>query len=77
MQELIAISVLLLALVIVLVGYNMKSVSPVVVQASTPISGSIEPQIVPIYFPRPIYPFPRMGYPIRQFPPPLRPPIRY
>lgn len=76
MQELIVISVLLLALVIVLVGYNMKSVPPVV-QASVPVSGSIEPQLVPIYFPRPIYPFPRMGYPIRRFPPPLRPPIRY
>ena len=76
MQELIAISVLLLALVIVLVGYNMKPVQGVV-QASVPASGPIEPQIVPIYFPRPIYPFPRMGYPIRRFPPPMRPPIRY
>jgi hypothetical protein len=76
MQELIAISVLLLTLVIVLVGYNMKSVPPVV-QTSVPVSGPIEPQLVPIYFPRPIYPFPRMGYPIRRFPQPLRPPIRY
>ena len=74
MQELVSILVLLLALIVILVGYNVKSAPsphPVVQATSQPI----EP--LPIYFPRPIYPFPRLNYPIRGFRPPMRPPIKY
>lgn len=79
MQELIAISVLLLALVVLTIGFHLK-VSPVPLLSpapNPPVSGSMEPQVVPIYFPRPIYPFPRLGYPTRGSPPPMRLPIRY
>jgi hypothetical protein len=73
MQELISIIVLLLALIVVLVGYQMKSSTVI-----DPIQVMVPPQqAVPIYFPRPIYPFPRFGYPIRRFSPPMRLPIKY
>ncbi|ADO00456.1 hypothetical protein WIV_gp112 [Wiseana iridescent virus] len=75
MQELIAMAVLLLALVVVIVGFQIKPITSPVLQTSIP-QQPIQPQVVPIYFPRPMYPFPRLGYPIRQFPPPIRPPIK-
>ncbi|CCV02191.1 hypothetical protein IIV25_173L [Invertebrate iridovirus 25] len=74
MQELIAMAVLLLALVVVIVGFQIKPITSPVLQAVP--QQPIQPQVVPIYFPRPMYPFPRLGYPIRQFPPPIRPPIK-
>lgn len=76
MQEFVAIAVLLLALVVLLVGYQMKPVTTPSSQTSISVPQPIQPQVVPIYFPRPIYPFPRLGYPIRNFPPPIRSPIK-
>ena len=78
MQELMAISVLLLALVVLIVGFHIKvSPAPLLSPPPIPAPQPIEPQVVPIYFPRPIYPFPRLGYPIRRSPPPMRLPIRH
>ena len=62
MHELVAITVLFLALIVILVGYNMK---PSVVQSTPLPTEPIQPQVVPIYFPRPVYPYPRFSYPTR------------
>ena len=75
MQELITISVLLLALVVLIVGFHIK-VAQTPLLSPIPVPQPIEPQVVPIYFSRPIYPFPRLGYPIRKFPPSIRSPIK-
>ena len=73
MHELVAIIVLFLALIVVLIGFNMKP--PVVQAAPLPQPEIIQPA-APIYFPRPIYPFPRFGYSIRPSPPRPRPSFR-
>ena len=76
MQELIAIIVLLLALATVIVGYNMSK-TPILPPPIASVSQPIQPQVVPIYFPRPIYPYPRLGFPVRKFSPVMRQPIRH
>jgi len=75
MHELLVLIVLLLTILIfILLGKTQPQKVPVITmvpQLTTP-----QTKINPIYFPRPIYPFPRLAYPIRSFPPTIRPPIR-
>jgi len=65
MHEILAIIALLVTLIVLIIGYNQKTNVP---PPKTTISLAPEvPQELPIYFPRPIYPFPRLAYPIRSF----------
>jgi hypothetical protein len=81
MDQIIVIIVLLVALIVTAVGILYKILPPPLTPPLPPSStgsGQIQliPQEVPIYFPRPIYPYPRLAFPVKPFTAPMRPPIR-
>lgn len=54
----------------------MKRETTQIVQISPSPPSQIEEPDVESTIYKPLYPFPRFGFPIRHFPPPIRPPIR-
>lgn len=81
MQELLVAAILIFLLYVIMVGCSLKMASPIMPPHITTTATGMEPSPPqrPIYFPRPIYPFPRTFSEnnLRSFSPQYRDPIKH